>query len=135
MKKFICRGTKSLGGRGELAAARFLKQSGYRILLRNFRHYAGEIDIIAVKWSVLCFVEVKTSAVGGEVDPLDRIDRDKLARLARAERKFCDEYWRLLKRARITVLRLDKISVRFAPDSRRSCQIEHHLGDRRPVPG
>jgi putative endonuclease len=59
-----------LGEVGEAAAARFLEQNGYRIVLTNFKvpigrnrkgvAVTGEIDIIALDGETLCFVEVKT---------------------------------------------------------------------------
>lgn len=51
---------KSIGNKGEKAAAKFLKKEGYRILKRNFRSAHGEIDIIASNKEYIVFVEVKT---------------------------------------------------------------------------
>lgn len=51
---------RRLGFLGEGRAARYLKNSGYKILHRNYRCPFGEIDIIASKDDVVCFVEVKT---------------------------------------------------------------------------
>lgn len=51
---------QKLGELGEEVAAAFLMNGGYRILCRNFRCRAGEIDIIAMKGYNLIFVEVKT---------------------------------------------------------------------------
>ena len=49
-----------LGKFGEDFACEYLKRQGYKIQFRNFRCRIGEIDIIAVKDNVLCFIEVKT---------------------------------------------------------------------------
>ena len=51
---------KSLGERGEMAAARFLKRLGYHILARHLDLPLGELDIIAVDGRTVVFVEVKT---------------------------------------------------------------------------
>lgn len=51
---------RRLGFFGERKAARYLKKNGYKILERNYRCPAGEIDIIAEKDEVIAFVEVKT---------------------------------------------------------------------------
>jgi putative endonuclease len=45
---------------GESVAAALLRLKGYRILARNLRLPAGEIDIIAKRGRTLAFVEVKT---------------------------------------------------------------------------
>jgi putative endonuclease len=50
----------ALGKRGESAAAAFLKKKGYRIVEKNFRTPAGEIDIIAEHEKAVVFIEVKT---------------------------------------------------------------------------
>lgn len=51
---------RSLGARGEQAAARFLERRGYEILERNWCCHAGEADIIAKDEDTIVFVEVKT---------------------------------------------------------------------------
>lgn len=53
------------GPRGERAAARYLKQHGYRVLARNVRNRFGEIDIIAQPRNdarTVVIVEVKAAA-------------------------------------------------------------------------
>lgn len=50
----------SLGKKGEEIAEKFLLKKGYIILERNFFCKFGEIDIIARKNDVMCFIEVKT---------------------------------------------------------------------------
>jgi len=52
--------TKKLGNTGENLAATFLENHGYKILEKNFRIRAAEIDIIAQKDNTVIFVEVKT---------------------------------------------------------------------------
>jgi putative endonuclease len=51
---------KNVGDIGENFAADLLTNSGYKVIERNYRTKAGEIDIIAIKDGVLHFVEVKT---------------------------------------------------------------------------
>src|SRR6476660_711622 len=48
-----------LGRSGEQAAAEYLESCGLRILDRNWRCAAGEIDIVAVDRQALVVVEVK----------------------------------------------------------------------------
>ena len=49
-----------LGKRGEELAVEYLLKKGYRILDRNWRHRAKEIDIIARDKDKLVIVEVKS---------------------------------------------------------------------------
>ncbi len=49
-----------LGKRGEELAVEYLLKKGYRILDRNWRHNAKEIDIIARDKDKLVIVEVKS---------------------------------------------------------------------------
>jgi len=61
------RGNRMAGHAGELAALRFLKDNGYRILETNARTPFGEIDMVAEKKGITIFVEVKartTSSLG-----------------------------------------------------------------------
>lgn len=50
------------GRRAERLAAGWLRLKGYRIVARNFRVPAGEIDLIARKGRLLAMIEVKTRA-------------------------------------------------------------------------
>jgi len=50
----------TLGRKGEILAASFLRRSGYSIREINFRCPIGEIDIVAKEKGELVFVEVKT---------------------------------------------------------------------------
>lgn len=51
---------QEIGQKGESVAVRYLKKQGYKIIERNYRSKAGEIDIIAREKRTLVFVEVKT---------------------------------------------------------------------------
>ncbi len=53
---------EELAKKGEQMAADFLKENGFEIIERNYRHGHGELDIIAVdsKDGFTVFVEVKT---------------------------------------------------------------------------
>ncbi len=55
-------GTLALGRDGEEIARRHLEKKGYEIVRRGYRHFRGEIDIIARDGPTLVFVEVKTRA-------------------------------------------------------------------------
>ncbi|MBQ7039972.1 MAG: YraN family protein [Clostridia bacterium] len=51
---------QSIGKTGEIAAAKFLKKLGYKIVEMNYKNRYGEIDIIARDKNYTVFVEVKT---------------------------------------------------------------------------
>jgi len=46
----------------ESRAAAYLMAKGYRILAKRFRTPHGEIDLVAKRWNLLAFVEVKARA-------------------------------------------------------------------------
>lgn len=75
---------KSLGDRGEDAAARFLKRQGYHILARHFDSPLGELDIVAVDGRTVVFVEVKTRRSEDAGRPSDAIDAHKEQRMTQA---------------------------------------------------
>jgi putative endonuclease len=52
--------TRDFGMFGETLVVNILKKRGVTILERNFTVRGGEIDIIAAKDGILCFIEVKT---------------------------------------------------------------------------
>ena len=51
---------KEIGNKGEENAVNFLFANGYEVLERNYRFGRGEVDIIALKSSVMVFIEVKS---------------------------------------------------------------------------
>lgn len=71
------------GSRGEDLAADHLEAAGYRVLARNYRTKAGEIDIVALQGSTLVFCEVKTRRDDRFGVPAEAVDRAKQSRLRR----------------------------------------------------
>ena len=80
---------KAIGDLGENAVCEYLKQNGYTIRDRNFHARCGEIDIIAVKDDVMCFVEVKTRRPGSLADGMASVSLRKRRLLIRAAQEFC----------------------------------------------
>ncbi|MDR0904284.1 MAG: YraN family protein [Ruminococcus sp.] len=69
-----------LGRYGEELTARFLTKYGFEILDRNYRIRGGEIDIIARRYDVIVFTEVKTRHFSHEYQygtALESIDKWK----------------------------------------------------------
>jgi len=65
------------GKAGEDLAARFLEQSGLKILERNFRFERGEIDLIAREGEELVFIEVKARQSNTFGAPEDAVTEKK----------------------------------------------------------
>lgn len=62
---------------GEMRASRYLRAKGYEIYSANYRSKSGEIDLIAEKDGVLCFIEVKTRRESAYFTPAEAVDRRK----------------------------------------------------------
>lgn len=80
-----------LGAWGEQIARDHLIAEGYKVMERNSRVAAGEIDIIAVKGNRMIFVEVKTRSTNLD-DALDAIDDKKIRRIVRAADSFLQRF-------------------------------------------
>ena len=87
------RAPRSLGARGEDAAAAFLEQQGYRILHRNYEIAGGELDLVALTEDrTLVFVEVKTRENETLVRPEEAVDRTKQEQLFRLAQAYIKRY-------------------------------------------
>ena len=82
--------SNKIGSWGEDKAVEYLINKGFCILKRNFYSRLGEIDIIAKKDNLICFIEVKTRKKGGyknnEISyilPAEAVDYSKQQRLIR----------------------------------------------------
>jgi len=77
-----------LGKEGELVAERFLKNKGYKLVERNYRCAAGEIDLILLDRRVIVFVEVKTRTGHGFGTPLEAVEFRKQRKMIQAAQYF-----------------------------------------------
>ena len=77
-----------LGRRGERAAARHLKSKHHRVLARNYRCIAGEIDLICSHGDTIVFVEVKTRSDDVAEDPQGVPRKLQWRRIENAARYF-----------------------------------------------
>jgi putative endonuclease len=111
---------KSLGERGEDAAARYLKRQGLRILERGHDSRLGEIDIIAVDDRTVVFVEVKTRSSNDAGHPTEAIDAHKQRRMTQSALAYLKS-----KRLLESAARFDVVAVTW-PDNSRGPQIEHY---------
>jgi putative endonuclease len=93
-----------LGKNGEESAESFLKNSGYKILTRNYKTKLGEIDIIAREKDCICFVEVKTRNSADFGLPKEAITPRKQRQIAKTALSYLKEKDLLDKRARFDVV-------------------------------
>ena len=110
---------RSLGQRGEAAAAKFLKKKGYLLVARSDRMRLGEIDLVAVDGRTVVFVEVKTRRSHESGHPAEAVDEDKQRRLTRLALTYLKRHNLLEYPARF-----DVVAVTWA-DDRREPVIEH----------
>jgi putative endonuclease len=92
------------GSRSERAAARHLKRQGMRILARNYRCPAGELDLVALDRDTIVFVEVRSTERSDSARPAASVDAAKQRRLTDLALHFLQRYRLLGRPARFDVL-------------------------------
>lgn len=75
---------RRFGDRGEDLAAAFFLTRGFRLVARNWRCRAGEIDLIVARGETLHFIEIKTRRTDDYGHPEEAITPRKIAHLRRA---------------------------------------------------
>lgn len=121
---------KDLGRRGEDIARRFLKRQGLKILARNYRCQAGEVDLIALDRSTrrelgaetVAFVEVKTRSSDRYTDPEYAVDTRKRGRLLKVARHYLARHDAADLNVRFDVLAIvvppsEKPRVKYIPNA------------------
>ncbi len=82
------RGLRGVGQKWEDLAAGHLEQAGYRILRRNYRTKAGEIDFVAQDGKTLCFIEVKGRGTLAFGVPAEAVTAEKQRRIWNAAQVY-----------------------------------------------
>ncbi len=113
------RSSRSLGQRGEAAAAQYLRRCGYKIVARGDRAVLGELDIVAVDGRTIVFVEVKTRVSEDAGHPAEAVDLAKQRRLTRLALAYLRRHELLDYPARF-----DVVAVTWPPGVRQP-SIEH----------
>lgn len=80
-----------LGKEGERLAERYLQKKGYRLVERNYRCKAGELDLIVLDGGVVVFVEVKTRTSAAFGSPLEAVEIRKQRKMIQAAQFFLAE--------------------------------------------
>lgn len=73
----------SAGAFGEDYTAQKLQNDGWEILERNWHSKNGELDIVARRGNMLCFVEVKARSAGSIVSGAEAVTRAKMVKLVK----------------------------------------------------
>ncbi|NUS74085.1 MAG: YraN family protein [Corynebacteriales bacterium] len=113
--------TQHTGRFGEQIATRFLRESGYAILGRNWRCAQGELDIIARDGPVVVFCEVKTRRSERFGPPEEAVNAAKMKKLRAAASQ-----WLAKSNLHRVGVRFDVLSVR--PHSCGPADVEHFIG-------
>ena len=94
---------RSLGVWGERVAILWLWLRGFRVLTHNWRTQCGELDIVAMRWSTLHVVEVKTRR-NNWISPSRAVTRRKQQRIIRATREYIGRRKLIYRRIQFDVL-------------------------------
>ncbi|MBS2032356.1 MAG: YraN family protein [Deltaproteobacteria bacterium] len=97
---------KARGRAGESSAAEFLEAQGYRIVARNHHSRAGEVDLIAERGELLCFVEVRARAGSAIAAPEATVTRGKQRKVVLAALDYVQRH-ELTERA----IRFDVVAI------------------------
>ena len=120
---------RQTGDEAELAAERYLRKNGFRIVDRNVTYPRGEVDLVAIekRSGALCFVEVRSRTLTEgkqlEIAPEETVTPAKRRRIILAAQLYIRE-----RRAAERVIRFDVIAVRFAGEDRKTPDIRHYPG-------
>ena len=109
----------AFGRTGEDLAARTYERDGYRVLARNYRCRAGEIDLIAERGKTVVICEVKTRRTDFFGDPAEAVTPLKQARLRRLAAVWLSE-----NPAPGCTLRFDVVSIVMGRDGTRVARLE-----------
>lgn len=77
-----------IGREGENLAAEFLKDKGWEIVSRNYRHKHAEIDLIIQRDNWTIFVEVKTRSSSSYGEPEEFVDEFKARKIFEAAEEY-----------------------------------------------
>ena len=97
----------ALGAWGEQKVEQWYQERGYRVLARNWRCKAGELDLVVRKSRVLVTCEVKTRSSDRFGSPLESVDPRRVQRLQNAT----GAYLHAERPKGISVVRIDLAAV------------------------
>lgn len=110
------------GKAGERMTVEWLRTQGFYICECNWRAGRYEIDIIAMRWDTVHFVEVKTRRSGGWVSPHTAVDASKI----RALRRAASAYLAMHRMSRYHI-QFDLAAVETFPDGHADLQYTENI--------
>lgn len=121
---------KAVGRTGEDLAAEYFNRLGWKVVERNYRCYAGEIDLICLdptgEVDTLVFVEVKTRRGRQPVSALSAITQRKQIRLVAVALHYLGSRSADAPSGEEPQCRFDAVAVNLLPGNKPS--IVHHRG-------
>lgn len=112
--------TAITGSEGEDLAAKWLRDNGYMLRDRNWREGRYEIDIVAERYGMIHFVEVKTRRAGSLNSPESAITPAKQRAMRQAATAYLSQH-RLRAEVAFDLIAIDRfpdgmMDLRFIPD-------------------
>jgi len=108
-----------LGRKGEDAALEYLQAQGMKLVARNYRVRAGEIDLIMRHKNTIVFVEVRTRNKTGHGTAIDSVNYAKRRQIERVARHYLKEH----KMSDSIFCRFDVVGI--TPGSQDTLHVEH----------
>jgi putative endonuclease len=108
----VTRDRQQCGRDGESRAAEHLTSLGFRVLARNVRAAAGEIDLVALDGDTLVFCEVRTRRSREQGGALESVTPAKQRQVVRVAEHFLARHPRLAPRP----VRFDVVAIELSGD-------------------
>ena len=122
---FVPKSKTAVGLHYEKLAAKLLKLNGYELLSENYRTKDGEIDVVAAKDGMLCFIEVKYRSSSEHGYPSEAVDKKKQERIYKSALHYIsdldapktDPTGNELRNYRFDVVEIEGDKYRILPDA------------------
>ena len=108
---------KFLGRAGEIKAAEFLKEKGFKIIETNYKTHIGEIDIIAMDKDTIVFIEVKTRSGDGYGAPSEAVTQKKQEKYYMVASEYLQRKGNLCALSRFDVIEIENGQINHIIDA------------------
>jgi putative endonuclease len=112
---------RARGNRAEDAAAAHLERAGYVVRERNFQCREGEIDIVAERGELICFVEVRMRSTAVWGDPSQTVSWAKQRKVVRTALRYLFTHGLSNRMVRFDVMSVvgsgDAAAIEHIPDA------------------